>query len=242
MYTVLRTAGLAGLVVLGLASPTQAAIMQAAYSGNIDVIGGNDVSGRSDSFTWTLTYDTSIGKLFPGTTTDRLPFILLQDFKTGFGPIPASENMLINDAVTLKDARGDTLESLNLNGNDGAKLTIEPVALLDAETADVSGDHAIEVEANVPLINGLREPTSFDTNLSLHSITESDVFNLFAIQDFAPDGSEVETLGFVRDFEVHRLDSTGVGGVPEPTTWGLMLLGFFGAGAGLRARRSALSV
>lgn len=40
--------------------------------------------------------------------------------------------------------------------------------------------------------------------------------------------------------EVDDLQFGALGGVPEPATWGLMLAGFFGVGAALRARRRSL--
>ncbi len=36
--------------------------------------------------------------------------------------------------------------------------------------------------------------------------------------------------------------SSLLAGVPEPATWGLMLVGFFGLGSALRRRRAALAV
>ena len=38
------------------------------------------------------------------------------------------------------------------------------------------------------------------------------------------------------------LDIGSVGGVPEPATWAMMIIGFGGAGAMLRRRRGALSL
>ncbi|MEW5686450.1 MAG: PEPxxWA-CTERM sorting domain-containing protein [Pseudomonadota bacterium] len=38
-----------------------------------------------------------------------------------------------------------------------------------------------------------------------------------------------------------RVEEPGPGGVPEPSTWALMILGFGAAGAGLRRRRAALA-
>ncbi|HSM77996.1 MAG TPA: PEPxxWA-CTERM sorting domain-containing protein [Bryobacteraceae bacterium] len=44
--------------------------------------------------------------------------------------------------------------------------------------------------------------------------------------------------GYLYLDDVSLVSGGGVGGVPEPATWAMMLLGFFGAGATLRARRN----
>jgi hypothetical protein len=50
--------------------------------------------------------------------------------------------------------------------------------------------------------------------------------------------SNVDTKSFA--FEFDRISASG--GVPEPATWAMMLLGFFGLGATLRARRPARAI
>jgi hypothetical protein len=57
-----------------------------------------------------------------------------------------------------------------------------------------------------------------------------------------------QKIGLAIDYAgLYYNDSTGVrftlngpGGVPEPATWALMIVGFGGAGAMLRRRRAAL--
>ena len=46
--------------------------------------------------------------------------------------------------------------------------------------------------------------------------------------------------GIEIDHVQYGVDVAAPGGVPEPATWGLMLVGFFGAGSVLRGRRRAL--
>jgi hypothetical protein len=54
----------------------------------------------------------------------------------------------------------------------------------------------------------------------------------FQVQDFGPPTAlRVDNLQGTADL-------AGVGGVPEPATWAMMLIGFGGLGAVLRRRRS----
>jgi hypothetical protein len=59
-------------------------------------------------------------------------------------------------------------------------------------------------------------------------------FTVNALLDGGIIASETDTITV--------LGGRGAGGVPEPATWGLMLLGFGGLGAMLRNRRSALAL
>jgi PEP-CTERM motif len=54
-------------------------------------------------------------------------------------------------------------------------------------------------------------------------------------------GSDTITFNGRNDPSYNTLDNVAIAqtaGVPEPTTWALMLSGFFGAGAFLRRRRA----
>jgi len=49
--------------------------------------------------------------------------------------------------------------------------------------------------------------------------------------------SDPTALGFTDAASITVLSRTSIGAVPEPATWALMLLGFFGVGGMLRSRR-----
>ena len=52
--------------------------------------------------------------------------------------------------------------------------------------------------------------------------------------------SDDTTIASGNDFGVDNI-RLGVGSVPEPATWGLMIMGFGGLGAMLRRRRAAFA-
>lgn len=63
--------------------------------------------------------------------------------------------------------------------------------------------------------------------------------SVFWLFDFGTAGADYVTLDHTRGFSNAALYTTGSPpGVPEPATWGMMLIGFAAAGAGIRRRRS----
>ena len=78
---------------------------------------------------------------------------------------------------------------------------------------------------------------SFLTGFNIASGFQAGINHLdFEIQDFgAPTAFRVDDLAGTADLAT----TTPGGGVPEPAAWAMMLLGFFGLGSALRARRPA---
>jgi hypothetical protein len=62
---------------------------------------------------------------------------------------------------------------------------------------------------------------------------------LFTVRGTA--GETFTSVSFASDANSFEIDNLAIPGVPEPTTWGLMILGFGGIGAMLRRRRQAIA-
>ena len=92
------------------------------------------------------------------------------------------------------------------------------------------------------------QPVSSDANRSF----ESNTFGLNAIgvhtadKDYFNSGffganfTNADNEGVFSTFSSGVIGTVGAGGVPEPSTWALMLVGFGGLGASLRMRRNAV--
>lgn len=61
--------------------------------------------------------------------------------------------------------------------------------------------------------------------------------SVFWLFDFGSDGAQFVALDDTQGFSNAVLYTTGVGAVPEPSTWALMLLGFGAVGGAMRAKR-----
>ncbi len=61
--------------------------------------------------------------------------------------------------------------------------------------------------------------------------------SVFWLFDFGSDGAQFVALDDTKGFSNAVLYTTGVGAVPEPSTWALMLLGFGAVGGAMRAKR-----
>ena len=73
----------------------------------------------------------------------------------------------------------------------------------------------------------------------MHFLGFTDTTNLFTSVNFGGAG----TAGDILAFDLMTIGDAGqvTSGVPEPATWMLMLLGFFGIGAMMRRRKSAVT-
>jgi hypothetical protein len=119
----------------------------------------------------------------------------------------------------------------------------------------LAGDYTLDLDAYAVVCSGCT--ISYDVIFDGESLTRAAGTNAFEGRSFnlgaLSAGSYTLTLGmhttnassghFLAKFDnvVLRGDNLVGGGVPEPATWGLMILGFAGAGAAIRRRRAALA-
>jgi hypothetical protein len=136
--------------------------------------------------------------------------------------------------------------SLSSGGSPGSNTTVYRLSFdlsgLDHTTAQVSGSWGADNLGTI-FLNGANTGVqvsqfSFLTAFSIAGGFQAGVNNLdFQIQDFgAPTAFRVDNLAGTAS-----LASVGPPGVPEPATWAIMLLGFFGMGSALRARQRGLT-
>jgi hypothetical protein len=166
----------------------------------------------------------------------RADTILLDLVNTGaHNDAPYSLNFNAVDALTTVSIGGYNLPSFEdvthigvfLN-NAGANLlgttwtlTPAPAGSLASQGSDGTGVNGLEFAGTV--------------------VGNYDVFS----QKFASTAGSSYTLNFLFSNpnatpNALRVSTSGVAGIPEPATWGMMLLGFGGLGAILRRRRAAL--
>lgn len=147
-----------------------------------------------------------------------------------------------NSAVTFQSSG---LTGADINGNGEATLhgTLPDLTITFAKGWDrITLSLATDVASAMTLtVNGDTDYTFgggscgtlctlADNGQNKFTITGSNITSLMF--DFNPALAD----GTVKQV---RVDELGVGSVPEPTTWAMMLLGFGLAGAGMRARRRA---
>ncbi|MBX3486182.1 PEPxxWA-CTERM sorting domain-containing protein [Phenylobacterium sp.] len=118
----------------------------------------------------------------------------------------------------------------------------------------LAGDYTLDLDAWALVCQGCT--ISYDVLFDGVSLTRTAGTNTFQSRSFdlgaLSAGTHTITLGmhttnassghFLAKFDNVVLTGDNlVAGVPEPATWGLMILGFAGAGAALRRRRAALA-
>jgi hypothetical protein len=137
--------------------------------------------------------------------------------------------------------------SLSATGSPGAntttyRLTFD-LAGLDPATAQITGYFGVDNILEV-FLNGVANPVNPGSfgGLTGFSVTSGFAAGLNSL-DF-----RITDQGEPTAFRIDNLAGTAnvlqpppVGGVPEPTTWAMMLTGFFGMGGALRTRRRRAS-
>ncbi|MFZ5721084.1 MAG: PEPxxWA-CTERM sorting domain-containing protein [Pseudomonadota bacterium] len=219
-------AGLIGLAALTLAAgQTQAATINGLFNTgtdatNLALVGGNGVADPHYS-------------IFSSTTP-------------GFAGGQAVT--YFNSAYAAEDADSRWI-SLAANGSSGFNTTVYRTTFdlsgLDPSSAQISGLWAVDNNAEIFLngsTTGVTLPNGANSFGLLHSFTISSGFVLglntldFRVNDAGPPTAlRVDSLAGVAE-----LASPPTGGIPEPSTWTLLILGFGTAGAALRRRRAPL--
>lgn len=205
---------------------------------------GNDVSGKPDSYQIygittnsparvvygsspnnsnvpNVTFDAGVNQDVMVTITNG--FAQLNDFNAsskGTG-VPDWTQIIINPDLLFTDMKF----ALSLTGATLSTNTVDVYALLSGgPTTDADNP------ANYTLIGTINPGAGNNINFEVSGAT----FNGIMLQIDSSDGSGV-TLGTLK--QVSYEPFIGAGGVPEPSTWAMMLLGFGGIGMAMRRRR-----
>ncbi len=231
-------------VVLAAAQPSQAAVMQAVFSGVIDgAIGGDaaaDMFGLApgqtlgQAFTMTFRYDTALGVLSAGGDLANLEG----------GPLEGTTSPILSAQVTINGVTQslDALALGSLNAQDASKGGL-PFACMSASGAAVEGVGGFDENPAIQAcVQKAGAPISIDFTqpYALHGAGASFLPSVIHLIRTGGDGvhaaEELDLLGAATDVVVTR-----VSGAPEPAAWALMIAGFGLAGSRLRSRRRGLA-
>lgn len=219
----LRTALAGAVLAAGISSAASAAIVTTTYEGTViegwdyaGLIGdaGTDFTGLS--FTAVFVIDTSIN-LVTDTSNPSKP---LQKVDADlFGGTPFVNAYILLNGETLIIPSPASFGALVVGGGEVAH---------DTDNFDTPA--AFNFRLRSPLV-----PANFDVEYDLLA-TDDFISELFLYSDATGDITD-----FYVALDINRAFNTVTGGIPEPTTWALMILGFGGAGAMLRRSKAALA-
>ena len=132
-----------------------------------------------------------------------------------------------------------------VHSDDGLSVTGSGAAIFDGPFDDLlvtlTGDF-LKVGFNIDAADlaSVMTLTVNGTEVFVENISTSNNANKYYL---VSDDAFIKTLSFAFDPEVNNLKQlrlelgTPTGGIPEPATWGLMIMGFGGIGSVIRARR-----
>ncbi len=154
---------------------------------------------------------------------------LITDFSTNAGltggTLVTGSSAGITAAPAYSDTTSDTAQYLSVPGGDTATLTFAPEKEVSVYIGSLD-------DYNTLSFGGPGGATF--TGSALSAIAGSAHANGRFIFDFA---APVTSATFSSTSNAFEVASVAGGAVPEPATWALMLIGFGGAGIGLRSSR-----
>jgi len=164
------------------------------------------------------------------------------------GLILGSFNGMNQGVVDFTDLSGNPLFTGAANGND---IKISETSDLRVQVFDTTNTSVLATTTDVFSLKGTGDVTAFVTANEQGGGTMLFTFNLGAIDPNAQSGFTLtaingetinqyvllDTGGTIADFEHYRVDVAATSAVPEPATWGMMLLGFVGLAFAFRTRR-----
>jgi len=168
------------------------------------------------------------------------------------GLILGSFNGMNQGVVDFTDLSGNALFVGAQNGND---IKIANTSDLQIQVFDATNTSVLPTATDVFSLKGTGTVTAFVTANEPGGGTTLFTFNLGMIDPNAQSGFTLSAIngetinmytlldagGNITDFEHYRVD-VAAGAVPEPSTWGMMLLGFVGLAFAFRNRRKVVSL
>jgi hypothetical protein len=120
-----------------------------------------------------------------------------------------------------------------LGGGSATYTFASPVSSFEFDWGSVDSYNTLTINstgADPVVVPGLSFPNAANGNQ-----TDAGTNGLFRV--YATAGETFSSVTFASSQNSFEVDNLAVGGVPEPASWALMILGFGGAGAALRTRR-----
>ena len=231
---------LAGVAALGLsAASAQAALVDLTWSGTA---AGNDGLGlfgdpgalAAVAYTASYRFDTTVG--FGQNNTNGSDQVEGGSFFDPDQPIPLVSASLTINGITF-DADGDYYSLYFRQSGEGAS-NISTLAQREIDgNPQPFGGELFQRVFRLGNFYGrpLDQPGVFDFDAADNPGGHFSFFNRDAMGNLSGPNTD---LAIIPDHLVIALAPTG-GGVPEPTTWAIMICGFGLAGAALRQRRFA---
>jgi len=246
-------AALAATAALAVAQPSHATLMQAVFTGtiNADLIGGAGSAGFfglqedqliGQAFTMTFRYDTSLGTLTEGDGQ-----AILEGGATPGTTSPVLSSTLTINRVTLSIP---SVVSSDIGANDGSGGQTPGECIQSFGFSAPNDATNIDACLSIPSTpQGLDFSAPFEAHGGGGDVSDFSLIDEATARPFRL----IDITGRATDLVVTRVSDAGGGGgggagggadgagVPEPTTWALLIAGFGLAGARLRARKPALS-
>jgi hypothetical protein len=154
--------------------------------------------------------------------------------------------------VDFTDLSNNPLFTGAANGND---IKISNTSDLQVQVFDTTNTSVLATATDVYSLKGTGDVTATVTANEVGGGTKIFTFDLGVINPNAQSGFTLEAIngetinkfvlvdagGTITDFEHYRVD-VAASAVPEPATWGMMLLGFVGLAFAFRSRRRITSL
>jgi hypothetical protein len=178
----------------------------------------------------------------PGGSSASAGFTVINTFDTAAGIV--GSNFLIkvppadSDGAPPANSIPSGTPYLSVLGDGWATINFAaPVSAFQFDWGSIDSYNRLYIVSSVGnriVTPGINFPTLANGNQYLPGTN-----GLFTARGTA--GETFSSITFISDANSFEVDNLAIPGVPEPTTWGLMILGFGGIGAMLRRRRQAVA-